>query len=139
MNAFGQPGYGITRSLPAMDHDAAIEQVTAALKEQGFGVLTTIDMTGTLQAKIGVDLGLRYTILGACNPPMAHAAIQADAAIGLLLPCNVVVTEEADGSTVVSAIDPAKMFTVVDNPAMGPVVTEVTQRLTAALESLPSA
>ncbi|MCP4871079.1 MAG: DUF302 domain-containing protein [Proteobacteria bacterium] len=122
-----------------MDHDVAVERVTASLKEQGFGVLTTIDMESTLQAKLGVDLGRRYTILGACNPPMAHAAVQAEPAIGLLLPCNVVVSEEPDGGTVVSAIHPGKMFMVVDNPDLAPVATEVERRLTAALESLPTA
>jgi len=139
MSTFGTPSYGITRQVPGVDHATAVTRVTEALGRQGFGVLTTIDMTGTLQAKLGVELGRPYTILGACNPPMAHAAVTAEPAIGLLLPCNVVVTEDGDGTVVVSAIHPAKMFMVVDNPDLAPVVTEVEQRLTAALEDLDPA
>lgn len=136
MSTFGQPAYGITRELPGISHDDAVARVTASLKEEGFGVLTTIDMEGTLKAKLDVELGRRYTILGACNPAMALAAVTSEPAIGLLLPCNVVVTADPDGTTVVSAVHPGKMFSVVDNPDLAPVATEVEARLSAALEGL---
>ncbi len=136
MTPFGTPSYGITRRLPPQEHSAAVVQVTQALGRQGFGVLTTIDMTATLQAKLGVDLARPYTILGACNPPMANAAVGLEPAIGLLLPCNVVVTEEEGGVVVVSAIHPGQMFSVVENPALGDVAQEVEGRLTAALDEL---
>jgi len=125
------PSYGINKDTD-YDFDTAIEKVTAALKEEGFGVLTEIDVKATMKKKLDVDFP-RYTILGACNPPIAHKALSADAGIGLLLPCNVVVAEREGGGTTVSAISPKAMFAVVDDPNMAPLVEDVEGRLTRAI------
>ena len=110
-------------------YEAAVEQVTAALKEQGFGVLTEIDVKATMKKKLDVDFQ-KYIILGACNPPLAHRALSAEPAIGLLLPCNVIVYEdEAQGGSVVSLVDPIAMLGFVDNPALAPVAQEARARL----------
>ncbi len=127
--------YGIEKRLEGVAFDDAIERVTAALKEQGFGVLTEIDVKATLKQKLDVDFR-RYRILGACNPPIAHRALEAEPQIGLLLPCNVVVQEADDGAVSVSAIDPKAMFSVVNRPDMEPLVAEVEQRLRAALDAI---
>ncbi len=112
----------------------AVERVRAALSEQGFGVLTEIDVRATLQDKLGETME-DYLILGACNPPLAHRALEADRRIGLLLPCNVVVRSE-DGDTLVEALDPQVMVTVSEEPGLEPVAEAAAGRLTAALESL---
>lgn len=110
-------------------YEAAVEQVTAALKEQGFGVLTEIDVKATMKKKLDVDFQ-KYVILGACNPPLAHRALSAEPAIGLLLPCNVIVYEdEAQGGAVVSLVDPIAMLGFVDNAALAPVAQEARTRL----------
>jgi uncharacterized protein (DUF302 family) len=110
-------------------YENAIEQVTAALKEQGFGVLTSIDVKATLKNRLDVDFR-KYTILGACNPPLAHRALTAEPAVGLLLPCNVVVYEdEAQGGAIVSLVDPLAMMGFVDNPALTPIASEARARL----------
>jgi len=96
--------YGFSKTIDA-PYEAAIEKVTAALKEEGFGVLTTIDVKDTLKKKLNVDFR-KYVILGACNPPLAYKTLQAETEIGLLLPCNVIVYENDEGKSVVSAIDP---------------------------------
>ncbi|MFA1547941.1 DUF302 domain-containing protein [Actinomadura chokoriensis] len=111
-----------------------VEQVRTALKEQGFGVLTEIDVRATLHEKLGESME-DYLILGACNPALAHQALDADRRIGLLLPCNVVVRSEGD-ETVVEALDPQVMATVSERPGLRPVADEAAGRLTAALESL---
>ncbi|GAA1827625.1 DUF302 domain-containing protein [Actinomadura chokoriensis] len=113
-----------------------VEQVRAALKEEGFGVLTEIDVRATLQEKLGETME-DYLILGACNPPLAHRALEVDRRIGLLLPCNVVVRSEG-GDTIVEALDPQVMATVSEQPGLGPVADDAAGRLTAALESLRS-
>ena len=129
------PDYGITRHLPETDYEDAIERATAALQEEGFGVLTEIDVRATLKKKLDIDFP-RYMILGACNPTMAHRALLTDAGIGLLLPCNVVVAERAAGGSTVSAISPQAMFQVVENPEMDPVVEDVESRLRRVIASL---
>jgi uncharacterized protein (DUF302 family) len=111
--------------------------VTDALKREGFGILTQIDVKDTLKKKLDVDFR-RYLILGACNPSLAYKALSIDAQIGLLLPCNVVV-QEADGGAIVSIADPRAMFTVVDNPALAPIVDEAGQRLRRVIASLAPA
>jgi uncharacterized protein (DUF302 family) len=106
-----------------------------ALAAQGFGVLTEIDLQATLKAKLGVDIAPQV-ILGACRPPLAHAALQAEPSIGLLLPCNVVVRQVDDDRVRVETIDPDIMVSVTGNPDLQAVATEARTRLTAALHSL---
>jgi len=112
----------------------AIEQVTAVLKEQGFGVLTVIDVQATLKQKLGVDFR-KYVILGACNPPLAHQALTTELEIGLLLPCNVVVYEE-NGGSVVAIADPIAMMEVAGNPALDAIAGEARTRLQQVIEAL---
>jgi uncharacterized protein (DUF302 family) len=127
-----ESAYGL-RVRPRLDYDAAVERTTAALKAEGFGVLTTIDMQQALKEKIGRDIP-RYTILGACNPGLASRALDAEPEIGLLLPCNVLVYERPDGGTVVAAMAPLSALGVVgDNPALTDVAKEADERLRRAL------
>jgi uncharacterized protein (DUF302 family) len=125
--------YGITVRT-ALPFAQAVARVRAALKAQGFGVLTEIDVQATLRDKLGEDME-PYLILGACNPPLAHRALSADRSIGLLLPCNVVVRAES-GQTVIEALDPQTMIAVAGEPALQPVADEAASRLRAALDSL---
>jgi uncharacterized protein (DUF302 family) len=117
------------------DFETAIQRVTEALKVEGFGVLTEIDVKSTLKKKIDVDFR-PYKILGACNPQLAHKALTADAQVGLLLPCNVVVSQEDDGFINISIIDPIGMLGVVDNPVVKPVANEARTRLERVAKSL---
>lgn len=112
-----------------------ITDTTEALKKEGFGVLTTIDVKNTLKEKIGVDFK-RYTILGACNPGFAHKALQTADEIGLLLPCNVVVTEEKNGETKVSIFDPMTMTKLVQNPELEKIAREVQEKLIQVIHHL---
>lgn len=112
-----------------------VERVRAALKEQGFGVLTEIDMQSTLREKLGVELE-EYVILGACNPPLAHRALQAEREIGLLLPCNVVVRADGPDATLVQALDPQVMVQLSGEAGLRPVADEAARRLRAALDAL---
>jgi uncharacterized protein (DUF302 family) len=127
--------YGSTRTLAGVGFDEAVRRTTEALKKEGFGVLTTIDVKETLKQKIGVDFR-RYVILGACNPQLAHRALGAELGIGLLLPCNVTVFEADDGRTVVQMIKPTSMFEVAKLAALQPVVREAEERLTRALAAV---
>ncbi|MDX3191292.1 DUF302 domain-containing protein [Streptomyces sp. MN03-5084-2B] len=122
----------ITLDLP---YEKAVEAVRAALKDQGFGVLTEIDVRATMREKLDVEME-PYVILGACNPPLAHRALEADRMIGLLLPCNVVVRADGDDSTLVQALDPAVMITVPEREELRPVADEAGKRLRAALDAL---
>ena len=116
--------------------DRAVERATAVLKEQGFGVLTEIDMQAALKEKIGVDIE-RYRILGACNPPLAHRAMQAEQEIGILLPCNVVVYETKSGGSVVAAMAPKAALSVVgDNADLEGVAKEADERIRKAMRAL---
>ena len=126
-------GTSVTVDLPFAD---AVGRVRAALQRQGFGVLTEIDVTAILRARLGEQIE-DYIILGACNPPFAHQALEIDRSIGLLLPCNVVVRAAADG-TVVEALDPQVMVTLTGRPELKPVADEVGRRLADALAALTS-
>ena len=127
--------YGIKVTVP-IPYDQAISRTTDALKSQGFGVLTTIDVKQTLNAKLGRDFR-PYVILGACNPPLADRALHAELDIGLLLPCNVVVYEVDRSSTVVAAMAPLAALGIVgENPALANVAREADERLRNALHAL---
>lgn len=115
--------------------DKAIERVTDELKKEGFGVLTEIDVQTTLKKKLDVDFR-PYRILGACNPPFAHQALQAEKNIGLMLPCNVIVQDTGDGKIEVAAIDPLVAMSRVENPDLEPVAKEVQSKLKRVIENL---
>ncbi|GAA2158445.1 DUF302 domain-containing protein [Pedococcus bigeumensis] len=127
-------GYALSTTV-----DRPFEQVLAAtrsaLADQGFGVLTEIDLAGTLKARIGAEIPSQV-ILGACRPPLAHAAVSVEPSIGLLLPCNVVVRALKDGETLVEALDPTVMVTMTGNQALSDVASEARELLTNALVSL---
>jgi uncharacterized protein (DUF302 family) len=115
-------------------YEQAVERVTAALKKEGFGVLTEIDVQATLKKKLDADFR-KYVILGACNPPLAHRALSTQLEIGLLLPCNVIVYEE-NGNSVVSIVDPISMLGVVKDPELKPVADEARARLQRVAQAL---
>jgi len=130
-------GIAVRTALPFAEAAARVRQ---ALSEQGFGVLTEIDVQATLRDKLGQQMDQQmdqYLILGACNPLLAHRALATDISIGLLLPCNVVIRADA-GQTVVEALDPQLMVTVTGEPAVQPVADEAASRLRAALATLPA-
>ncbi len=127
--------YGLTKELPSLDYDQAVARTTELLAEEGFGVLTTIDVKATLKKKLDVD-HRRYVILGACNPPLAHRALSAEPLIGLLLPCNVVVMERHGGGSVVAAFKPTAAFELVDNDAVQPIAGDVETRMQRILDRL---
>lgn len=125
-------GLRVTLNVP---YEEAIERATAALKEEGFGVLTEIDVKATLKKKLDADFQ-RYVILGACNPNLAHQALQNELEIGLLLPCNVIVYETDEGQSVVSLVDPLAMLGVVESESLQKVANEANARLTRVSEKL---
>lgn len=118
-------GFRTTLDVP---YETTIEKVTAALRDEGFGVLTEIDVKATLKKKLDADFR-RYVILGACNPNLAYQALQSELEIGLLLPCNVIVYETDDGQSMVSIVDPLSMLGVVESEALDPIAKEATARL----------
>lgn len=125
-----------TRTFPELSFDEAVEKVTAALKEEGFGVLTEIDIKSTFKKKLDVDFR-PYKILGACNPQLAYQALQGEPEIGGLLPCNAVVAEAEDGQgVVVYLISAKKMFEVVEDERVAPIAEEVDARLMRVLEAI---
>ena len=126
--------YGFGCRLP-LDIAAAKAATTAALKQEGFGVLTEIDVQATLKAKLGVDYR-PYVILGACNPQLAYQGLQVESELGLLLPCNVIVYDNGDQTSTVSIVDPFQMLGVVHNPALEPIATEANARLRRVLGHL---
>lgn len=115
--------------------DEAIEKITSELKEEGFGILTEIDVAATLKKKLDVDFR-KYRILGACNPPFAHRALSTEEHIGVLLPCNVIVQEMEDGSIDVAAVNPMESMQAVENPELEKIAGEVSERLNKALNRL---
>ena len=135
MDTFGTPAYGITRVLSDASFDEAVERITARLADNGFGILTSIDVQATLDLKIGAKIP-RYTVLGACNPTLAHQALQTDPGFGLLMPCSVVVAEQADGSVAVSIAEPGAMFRALDRDDLGAFARQVREPLEAAISAL---
>ncbi|HSH44741.1 MAG TPA: DUF302 domain-containing protein [Longimicrobiales bacterium] len=126
-------GYAIARTTN-LSYEEADRRIRAALQDEGFGVLTEIDVAATLKKKLDVDFP-PYEILGACNPPLAHQALQAEADIGLLLPCNVVVRADGDG-TVIEALDPVIQLGVAENPALQNLAADVRQRMMRVIEAV---
>ena len=126
--------YTLNRTIDA-DLDDTEARTREALGAEGFGVLTEIDIRATLKAKLDVDVD-GYKILGACNPPLAHQAMQAEPRIGAMLPCNVILRDVGDGTTEVSAIDPVASMAAVDNDALDEIAAEVRDRLRRVVEAL---
>jgi uncharacterized protein (DUF302 family) len=129
-------GYTLTATTNAPFADA-VERVRAELKDEGFGVLSEIDVQATLREKLGAEME-PYLILGACNPPLAHQALTAEAELGALLPCNVVVYER-DGETHISAIDADRMLSIVGNDELAPIAAKVRDKLAAVVQRSTSA
>ena len=126
--------YGFSKKVN-LTYDEAIETVTEELKKEGFGILTEIDIKATLKKKLNVDFR-PYKILGACNPPFAHKALQAEEQIGLMLPCNVIVYVNDNGETIVSAVDPAASMQAVKNEALGEVAETIQSKLKDVINRL---
>jgi len=127
-----QTEYGFTKTV-GLTFEQAIEKVTEELKKEGFGILTEIDVQATLKNKLDVDF-TPYKILGACNPPSAYKALQAEEQIGLMLPCNVIIYVNDAGETVVAAVDPIASMQAVENPALGEVAQTIQAKLKAVIE-----
>ena len=125
--------YGFSKTVD-MPYEQTIEKVATELKKEGFGVLTSIDIKETLKQKIDVDFK-KYVILGACNPPIAHKALQEEEELGLLLPCNVIVYEK-DNKTRISIFDPMVMTWIMENDNIKPIATEVQERLQRVLKAI---
>lgn len=126
--------YHFSKTVP-LEFQAAVDKVSAELKARGFGILTQIDVRETLKIKLGVDFR-PYLILGACNPPFAYQALQAEDKIGTMLPCNVIVQQHGDGKVEVSAVDPVASMAAIENPALGAIAEEVRSRLKQVIDAL---
>lgn len=118
-----------------LDYDQALETTKAALKEQGFGVLSEIDFKATMKAKLDVDVQ-RYVMLGVCNPPLAYQAMSIDKTVGLMLPCSVVVYDNGDGSSTISMLNPLAAIGLLTNPALEPMAAAAKAKLSAAIDRL---
>jgi uncharacterized protein (DUF302 family) len=129
-----QTSYGFSKTVNLAFNDA-IEKVTEELQKEGFGILTEIDVKETLKKKLDVDFK-NYKILGACNPPFAHKALQSEEQIGLMLPCNVIVYENDEGKSVVAAVDPIASMQAVANDKLGEIAGEVQNRLKKVIENM---
>jgi len=127
--------YALVRDLPDKGYDEVVARVTELLAGEGFGVLTEIDVQATLKKKLDVDVK-RYVILGACNPPLAHRALTAEPDIGVLLPCNVCVSERDGGGTRVAAMNPVAAFDLIGNPGVAPIADDVRGRLQRVIDAL---
>ncbi|CUS78715.1 Uncharacterized conserved protein, DUF302 family [Candidatus Kryptonium thompsonii] len=125
--------YGISKPVN-LTYEEAVNKVTEELKKEGFGVLTTIDVKETLKKKLDVDFD-KYIILGACNPPYAYKALQAEYELGLILPCNVIVYEK-DGKVTVSAFDPMVMAEIIDNPKLREIALEVREKIERVIQNV---
>ncbi len=128
-------GYYISTTLKNTSFENAIEKTTAALKEEGFGVLTEIDLKATLKKKLDTDF-YKYTILGACNPKMAYQALQSENKIGTMLPCNVIIQESQPGIIEISAVDPAASMMAVQNDSLADIAKEVQKKLTKVIQNI---
>lgn len=126
--------YGFKKALKS-SFEEAVEEVTQALKKEGFGILTQIDVKDILKKKLNVDFR-KYIILGACNPPFAYQSLQAETEIGLLLPCNVIVYEDDSGNTVVSAVNPESAMGMIDNPKLKEIANQVQAKLKKVVDNL---
>ena len=126
--------YYIARTV-SLPFEAAVAQVTERLKTEGFGVLTDIDVQATLKSKIGADMP-KYRILGACNPRFAHEALKLEDKVGVLLPCNVIVRETADGRVEIASVDPVTAMERTGNPALAATADEVRRRLSSAITAV---
>ena len=127
--------YALVKELPEMDYDQAVERTTELLAEEGFGVLTEIDVKATLKKQLDLDFK-RYVILGACNPVLAHQALSGEPLLGVLLPCNVVVMDREGGGVIVAAFKPTAGFSLVDNPDVAPIAEQVEEKMRRVLDRL---
>ena len=125
--------YYYSKTIPG-DFEGAVSRITNSLKAEGFGILTEIDVKSTLKKKLDVDFR-NYKILGACNPPYAYKALQAEDKIGTMLPCNVIVQEKADGTIEIAAIDPIASMQAVDNPQLQDIAGTIAQKLKQTIEA----
>jgi len=127
--------YALVKEMPEMDYDVAVERTTELLAEEGFGVLTEIDVKATFKKKLDLDFK-RYVILGACNPELAHRALSGEPILGVLLPCNVVVMDRDGGGVIVAAFKPTAGFSLVDNPEVAPIAEQVEEKMRRVLDRL---